>query len=113
MSAAQLGLPTAPSALSALLLYLSLSSDPDNFGCYTISTHDLSQFMRLDASALRALNLVEGPSRTVLPSIVLHELLLTGPNVGIPAYNTFWSPEQVQDCARCSTSRYLAQATFD
>jgi DNA mismatch repair protein MSH2 len=68
--AAQLGLPTAPSALSALLSYLSLHNDPTNYGCYTIRTHDLSQFMRLDASALRALNLVEGPSRIVRASLL-------------------------------------------
>ncbi|OCH84761.1 hypothetical protein OBBRIDRAFT_839474 [Obba rivulosa] len=57
----QLSLPVAPSALSALISYLSLMSDPSNHGAYTIRTHDLSQFMKLDASALRALNLTEAP----------------------------------------------------
>ncbi|GBE87515.1 DNA mismatch repair protein msh-2 [Sparassis crispa] len=57
----QLSLPVAPSALSALISYLSLLSDPSNHGAYSIYTHDLSQFMRLDASALRALNLTEVP----------------------------------------------------
>ncbi|EMD34794.1 hypothetical protein CERSUDRAFT_125339 [Gelatoporia subvermispora B] len=57
----QLSLPVAPSALSALISYLSLMSDPTNHGAYTIRTHDLSQFMKLDASALRALNLTEAP----------------------------------------------------
>ncbi|PPQ85022.1 hypothetical protein CVT25_010411 [Psilocybe cyanescens] len=59
----QLALPTAPSALSALLLYLSLLNDTTNHGMYSIRTHDLSQYMKLDASALRALNLVEGPTK--------------------------------------------------
>ncbi|KAF8906541.1 DNA mismatch repair protein [Gymnopilus junonius] len=59
----QLSLPTAPSALSALIRYLSLLSDPSNHGMYTIRTHDLAQYMRLDASALRALNLVEVPNK--------------------------------------------------
>ena len=58
-------LPTAPSALSALILYLSLLEDPINHSSYTLKTHDLSQYMRLDASALRALNLVEGSGNTV------------------------------------------------
>ncbi|KAK7471034.1 MSH2 protein [Stygiomarasmius scandens] len=57
----QLSLPTAPAALSALVTYLSLLSDPSNHNAYTIRTHDLTQYMRLDASALRALNLTEAP----------------------------------------------------
>ncbi|KZT68906.1 DNA mismatch repair protein [Daedalea quercina L-15889] len=55
----ELSLPVAPSALSALVSYLSLLSDPSNHGTFSIRMHDLSQFMRLDASALRALNLTE------------------------------------------------------
>ncbi|EGO26852.1 hypothetical protein SERLADRAFT_436679, partial [Serpula lacrymans var. lacrymans S7.9] len=57
----QLSLPVAPSALSALVNYLSLLTDPSNHGAFSIRTHDLSQYMRLDASALRALNLTEPP----------------------------------------------------
>ncbi|KIP09722.1 hypothetical protein PHLGIDRAFT_300246 [Phlebiopsis gigantea 11061_1 CR5-6] len=57
----QLSLPVAPSSLAALITYLSLLSDPTNHSAFTIRTHDLTQFMRLDASALRALNLTEAP----------------------------------------------------
>ncbi|KAI0777272.1 DNA mismatch repair protein [Trametes elegans] len=57
----QLQLPTAPAALSALVSYLSLLSDTSNHGAWSIRTHDLSQYMRLDASALRALNLTDAP----------------------------------------------------
>ncbi|KAJ3856348.1 muts domain V-domain-containing protein [Lentinula lateritia] len=57
----QLALPTAPSALSALITYLSLLSDPSNYNAFAIRTHELGQYMRLDASALRALNLTEAP----------------------------------------------------
>ena len=64
-SIAQLSLPVAPAALAALTTYLSLLSDPSNHGAYTIRTHDLSQFMKLDASALRALNLTEAPGNAV------------------------------------------------
>jgi DNA mismatch repair protein MSH2 len=56
---AQLTLPTAPSSLSALTTYLSLLSDPSNHSAYTLRTHDLSQYMKLDASALKALNLTD------------------------------------------------------
>ncbi|KAG7086447.1 hypothetical protein E1B28_002400 [Marasmius oreades] len=60
----QLSLPTAPAALSALVNYLSLLSDPSNHNAFRIRTHDLSQYMRLDASALRALNLTEAPGNS-------------------------------------------------
>ncbi|KAH0581768.1 hypothetical protein H2248_011450 [Termitomyces sp. 'cryptogamus'] len=61
MTIPELSLPTAPAALSALISYLSLLSDPSNYGAYILRTHDLSQYMKLDASALRALNLTEAP----------------------------------------------------
>lgn len=44
------------SSVAALISYLDLLSDPSNFGAYALKTHDLSMYMRLDASALRALN---------------------------------------------------------
>ena len=46
----------ALSSLAALISYLSLLSSPHNFSAFTLKNHDLSQFMKLDASALRALN---------------------------------------------------------
>ena len=36
-------------------------SDDTNFGQYQIYRHDLAQYMKLDASALKALNLMPGP----------------------------------------------------
>ena len=45
------------SSAAALLSYLGLLSDESNFGRYTLKTHDLSEYLRLDHAALRALNL--------------------------------------------------------
>ncbi|POY74749.1 hypothetical protein BMF94_2225 [Rhodotorula taiwanensis] len=52
----------AMSSVAALISYLNLLSDPSNFGAYALKTHDLSMYMRLDASALRALNLMPDPT---------------------------------------------------
>ena len=67
---AELLLPSAPSALSALISYLSLLSDPSNYGAYKLWTHDLARYMRLDASALRALNLIDAPESAVSHFII-------------------------------------------
>ncbi|KAB8230039.1 muts domain V-domain-containing protein [Aspergillus alliaceus] len=57
----QTELKLAMGSAAALIKYLGVMSDPTNFGQYQLYQHDLSQFMKLDASALRALNLMPGP----------------------------------------------------
>lgn len=59
---AEFELKQAMSALSALLIYLSLLSDPSLLGQFRIYRHDLSQYMKLDASAVKALNLMPSPT---------------------------------------------------
>lgn len=57
----QIEMKLAMGSASALIRYLGLMSDPSNFGQYQLYQHDLAQFMKLDSSALRALNLMPGP----------------------------------------------------
>ncbi|PNS20577.1 DNA mismatch repair protein msh-2 [Sphaceloma murrayae] len=57
----QTDLKLAMSSAAALIKYLSVMSDPSNFGQYQLYQHDLSQYMKLDAAALKALNLMPGP----------------------------------------------------
>ncbi|KAI1003351.1 DNA mismatch repair protein [Podosphaera aphanis] len=57
----QADLKLAMGSAAALIKYLGLLYDPTNFGQYLLYQHDLSQFMKLDASALKALNLMPGP----------------------------------------------------
>lgn len=59
----ELNLKIAMGAMSALVSYLGLIHDDTNFGQYSIATHDLSQFLRLDASAVRALSLFAEPGQ--------------------------------------------------
>ncbi|KAI9822128.1 MAG: MutS-like protein [Thelocarpon impressellum] len=57
----QTDLKLAMGSAAALIRYLGVLSDPCNFGQYQLYQHDLSQYMKLDASALKALNLMPGP----------------------------------------------------
>ncbi|KAL9624982.1 MAG: hypothetical protein Q9160_000711 [Pyrenula sp. 1 TL-2023] len=57
----QTDLKLAMGSAAALIKYLNVMTDLSNFGQYQLYQHDLSQFMKLDAAALRALNLMPGP----------------------------------------------------
>lgn len=57
----QTDLKLAMTSAAALIKYIGIMSDPSNYGQYQLYQHDLSQYMKLDASALKALNLMPGP----------------------------------------------------
>lgn len=57
----QTELKLAMGSAAALIKYLGVMSDPSNYGQFQLFQHDLSQYMKLDASALKALNLMPGP----------------------------------------------------
>ena len=57
----QTDLKLAMASAAALITYLGLVSEQANFGQFHLYQHDLSQYMKLDASALKALNLMPGP----------------------------------------------------
>ena len=70
----QTELKLAMGSAAALIRYLGVMSDSSNFGQYQLYQHDLSQYMKLDAAALKALNLMPGP-RDGAKSMSLYGLL--------------------------------------
>lgn len=65
----------AMAASACVIKYLALLSDETNFRQYTLRNHDLSQYMKLDASAVRALNLMPSPQDGNNKSMSLYGLL--------------------------------------
>lgn len=57
----QTDLKLAMGSAAALIKYLGVLSDPSNYGQFRLYQHDLSQYMKLDASALKVVNMMPGP----------------------------------------------------
>ncbi|KAK4462563.1 putative DNA mismatch repair protein msh-2 [Cladorrhinum samala] len=70
----QTDLKLAMGSAAALIKYLGVLHDASNFGQYQLYQHDLAQFMKLDAAALKALNLMPG-ARDGSKSMSLYGLL--------------------------------------
>ncbi|KAM0261287.1 hypothetical protein ACHAQJ_002318 [Trichoderma viride] len=56
----QTDLKLAMGSAACLIKYIGALQDPSNFGQYQLYQHDLAQYMKLDAAALKALNLMPG-----------------------------------------------------
>lgn len=56
----EMDLPAASSAMAALLSYTEILADDSGYGRYDFVSYGLESYMRLDASALRALNVLAG-----------------------------------------------------
>ncbi|XP_071486616.1 DNA mismatch repair protein Msh2-like [Diadema antillarum] len=65
----------AMSAVSALIKYMELLGDETNFGQFKLKTFDLTQYMKLDSAAVRALNLLTTGSDNATRGVSLLNLL--------------------------------------
>jgi DNA mismatch repair protein MSH2 len=64
INAALTDLKIAMSAMSALINYLDLTRDENNFGHFNFRQYTMGQYMRLDASAVQALSLLPSARET-------------------------------------------------
>jgi len=62
-------------SLSSLITYLDLLGDERNFGQFQLGTFDLDVYMRLDASAAKALNIMPDPYEPPSQAMSLFSLL--------------------------------------
>jgi len=64
LNAALTDLKIAMSSMSALINYLDLTRDENNFGHFNLKQYTMGQYMRLDASAVQALSLLPNARET-------------------------------------------------
>ncbi|KAI8983070.1 putative DNA mismatch repair protein MSH2 [Pilobolus umbonatus] len=69
------GMKEAMSSCACIIKYLQLLEDDSNYGKYSIRNHDLSQYMKLDGSAVLALNLMPASDEALRKTSSLYGLL--------------------------------------
>lgn len=100
------------SSAAALIKYLELMSNTDDYGKYELLKHDLSQYMKLDASALKALNLLPDAklgSRTMSLSGLLNKCK-TAPGTRLLEQ---WLKQPLVDVEKIEARHYLVEAMIN
>jgi hypothetical protein len=110
--AAQFEMRQAMDSVGCLIKYLGLMGDESNFGQFSITTHDLAQYVRLDAAAVRSLNLAPSPGDCWLNPLALvwetnAYLLPSSHQSRLPLF----PPEQLQNRPRHPTPLAMHQTT--
>ncbi|KAJ3048139.1 MutS-like protein [Rhizophlyctis rosea] len=109
----ELELKVAMSSLACLIKYLALMNDESNFGQYSLTRFDLSHYMKLDASAVKALNLMPGPQDGSNKSMSLYGLLnkcKTAPGCRLMAQ---WLKQPLMNLADIETRHNILEAIFE
>lgn len=111
-SIAQTDLKLAMGSASALIKYLGILLDPSNFGQYRLYQHDLCQYMKLDASALKALNLMPGP-KDGAKTMSLYGLLNHCKTPGGNRLLSQWLKQPLMEKGEIETRQQLVEAFFE
>ena len=85
-------------------------SDESNFGQYHLYQHNLSAYMRLDASALRALNLMPGPNDGANKTMSLFGLLNRCKTASGTRLLAQWLKQPLLDLASIQERQTLVEA---
>jgi DNA mismatch repair protein MSH2 len=105
----QTDLKLAMGSAACLIKYLGLMSDQSSFGQYALYQHDLAQYMKLDASALKALNLMPGP-RDGSKSMSLFGLLNHCKTPMGPRLLAQWLKQPLMDATAIEARQQLVEA---
>ncbi|KAK4192287.1 putative DNA mismatch repair protein msh-2 [Podospora australis] len=105
----QTDLKLAMGSASALIKYLGVLHDASNFGQYQLYQHDLAQFMKLDAAALKALNLMPG-ARDGSKTMSLYGLLNHCKTPGGSRLLSQWLKQPLMDKAEIEKRQQLVEA---
>lgn len=94
-------------ATACLIQYLDLLEDRANMGAYVLQQYDLSKYMKLDASAVKALNLVAGPKEGVNKNTNLFGLLNKCKTAQGSRMLGQWIKQPLMDISEIRKSYYL------
>ena len=103
----------ALSAAAALIQYLGVMHDASNHGQYTLAQHDLSAYMKLDASALRALNLMPSAKDGANRSMSIYGLLNRCKTAMGSRLLSQWLKQPLLDNTKINQRLRLVQAFVD
>ena len=105
----QAELKNALGSAAALIKYLGVLHDVSNMGQYQLFQHDLSQYMKLDASALKALNLMP-TARDGAKSMSLYGLLNNCKTSGGSRLLGQWLKQPLMSCEEIERRQDLVEA---
>ncbi|KKA26154.1 hypothetical protein TD95_003600 [Thielaviopsis punctulata] len=107
----QTDLKLAMGSAAALIKYLGVLQDPANFGQFSLYQHDLAHYMKLDAAALKALNLMPG-ARDGAKTMSVFGLLNHCKTTAGSRLLSQWLKQPLMDKAKIEQRQQLVEAFY-